>query len=89
MTGLLGRNAIAATTVAVERVVLAHLTEQIEALRPIDAAAAAAVESIRNDEQAHHDGSLAMIDTDSIWVKVLTPIVAISTEAVIWLGMKL
>jgi 3-demethoxyubiquinol 3-hydroxylase len=47
------------------------------------------VESIRNDEQAHHDRSLVMIRAGSIWVKVLTPVVAVSTEAVIWLGMQL
>src|SRR5689334_15953096 len=36
-TGALGSAAVAATTAAVERVVLRHLTEQMEALRETDA----------------------------------------------------
>jgi hypothetical protein len=30
-----------------------------------------------------------MAQEGQLWLKVLTPIVAASTEAVIWLGMKL
>ena len=56
VTGLCGRASIAATTVAVERVVLRHLDEQLKALRGIDPAAVLAIESILNDGPTHHDG---------------------------------
>jgi 3-demethoxyubiquinol 3-hydroxylase len=45
ITGLFGRGAIAATTVAVERVVLRHLQEQLAVLEPTDPSAAAAIRS--------------------------------------------
>lgn len=88
VTGLLGRAAIASTTVAVERVVLRHLRVQIAQLKDIDPAAVQAIEAIVADEQRHHD-ELAAQGGGNRWVRVLEPIVAASTEAVIWLGMKL
>lgn len=88
MTGLLGRSAIAATTVAVERVVLGHLQAQIAQLRGTDTAAAQAIEAIVEDEQRHHD-ELAAQAHGALWVRLLEPVVAASTETVIWLGMKL
>ena len=88
VTGLLGRAAIAATTVAVERVVLRHLQVQIAELRGSDLAAVRAIEAIVADEQQHHD-ELAAKAGNGIWVRLLEPIVAASTETVIWLGMKL
>jgi ubiquinone biosynthesis monooxygenase Coq7 len=89
VSGLLGRSAIAATTVAVEQVVLGHLSEQIEQLKTIDEPAAAALRSIRDDEQSHHDLSLHQIEPGKLWGRLLFPIVAGSTEAVIWIGMQL
>lgn len=88
VTGLLGRAAIAATTVAVERVVLRHLQAQIAQLKDIDPAAVQAIEAIVADEQRHHDELAAQVGGNR-WVRVLEPVVAASTEAVIWLGMKL
>lgn len=88
ITGLLGRRAIAATTVAVERVVLAHLHHQLEALRGKDEAAVRAIESIVAEEQRHHDQSATHLAAGQFWPKVLSPIVAASTEAVIWVGMR-
>ena len=87
VTALFGRRAIAATTVAVERVVLRHLQHQLTQLRASDPAAAQAIESIVADEQQHHD-ELATQDRGR-WVRCLEPVVAASTETVIWLGMKL
>jgi ubiquinone biosynthesis monooxygenase Coq7 len=55
VTGLCGRASIAATTVAVERLVLRHLEEQLRALRGVDLEAVSAIEAILQDEQAHHD----------------------------------
>lgn len=88
-TGLLGKAAIAATTVAVERVVLRHLEHQLKELQGKDEAAAAAINAIVKEEQAHHDHSAAHAGQKSIWSAVLSPVVAASTQAVIWLGMRL
>lgn len=89
MTGLVGRTAIAATTVAVERVVLAHLREQLRVLDGSDAEAAAAISHIVADEQEHHDRSATHAAEGKFWPAVLSPVVEISTESVIWLGMRL
>ena len=88
-TALCGRAAIAATTVAVERVVLAHLHEQLEQLQGHDAAAFAAVASIAAEEQEHHDKSAAHAAQGGAWPKILSPVVSMSTESVIWLGMRM
>jgi ubiquinone biosynthesis monooxygenase Coq7 len=89
ITGLLGAGAIAATTVAIEQVVLHHLERQLSALRSTDPGAAAAIFSIISDEREHHARSSAQAKAGKLWAKVLTPIVSASTEAVIWLGMRL
>jgi len=89
ITGLLGSSAIAATTVAVERVVLRHLVHQIETLSDSDPPATSAIRSIIAEEQQHHDQSLGSAQAGWFWPRVLTPIVSASTEAVIWLGMRL
>ena len=89
LTGLIGSQAISATTVAIERVVLRHLEEQQLALAPIDLAAATAIGSIISDERDHHDAAESQVDRENFWVRFLEPVVAASTEAVIWLGMKL
>ena len=88
ITGLLGRRAICATTVAVEQVVLRHLEHQMLELRD-DAQAVQAIESIVHEEREHHDRSAVLGARRSSMVAVLTPIVSAATEAVIWLGMKL
>lgn len=89
ITGLCGSRAIAATTVAVEEVVLRHLEHQIRVLKENDPSAVAAIRSIIDDERLHHDKSAAHHAANGIWFKLLTPVVSVSTEAVIWLGMHL
>lgn len=89
LTGLAGSKAIAATTVAIESVVLRHLEAQIAELRVTDPAAAASIGQIVADEQQHHDASLDHFDHGSLLYRVIRAIVSASTEAVIWLGMKL
>ena len=89
ITGLFGRQAIAATTVAVERVVLGHLVLQIEALRGHDDAACAAIYGIVAEEKQHHDDSKEHLVAGKFWPIILSPIVSASTEWVIWLGMRL
>jgi ubiquinone biosynthesis monooxygenase Coq7 len=88
VTGAFGRRAIAATTVAVERVVLRHLEQQLDQLRGKDDAAVMAIESIVTEERQHHDQSAAHITVGQFWPRVLSPIVSASTEAVIWIGMR-
>lgn len=90
-TGLLGRAAVAATTYAVERVVLRHLENQIVILRGVDEEVVRAITAIMDDERAHHDQGLKGTGEagTKFWIRVLLPIVSFSTEAVIWLGMKL
>jgi ubiquinone biosynthesis monooxygenase Coq7 len=88
LTGLCGRRAISATTVAVERVVLRHLAHQLHTLRGKDDAAVQAISAIVNDEQQHHDRSAAHLEQGRFWPTVLAPIVSASTEAVIWVGMR-
>ena len=89
ITGLLGANAIAATTVAVESVVLRHLEHQILTLGGHDDAAVAAIASIVAEERQHHDESSNHVQAGKFWPRILTPIVSASTETVIWLGMRL
>jgi 3-demethoxyubiquinol 3-hydroxylase len=89
VTGILGRDAIAATTVAVERVVLRHLHEQIAALETIDKDATDALLQIIMEEQEHHDLSAARTSLNAGWLRVVSPIVTAATETVIWLGMRL
>lgn len=88
VTGLLGSRAIAATTVAVERVVLRHLEHQLKVLAGVDDEACAAIASIVAEERQHHDQSASHIASDGFWSKLLSPIIAASTEAVIWVGMR-
>jgi ubiquinone biosynthesis monooxygenase Coq7 len=88
LTGLFGASAIAAATVAVECVVLRHLEQQIALLRPIDPSAVAAISAIIADEREHHDRSAAHARAGRFWSKVLVPVVSASTEAVIWIGMR-
>ena len=89
ITGLLGKDAIAATTTAVESVVLRHLRHQLDALGDEDPEAVAAISAIMEEEQLHHDQSASHSNVNGFWSRLLTPIVSASTETVIWLGMRL
>lgn len=87
LTGLLGRHAIAATTVAIERVVLRHMAQQIEALSPEDPGAVAILRDIIAEEQAHHDSSSEHLRGGALQ-RLLDIGVGTATEAVIWIGMR-
>lgn len=89
LTGLLGPKAIAATTVAVEGVVLRHLEHQLTVLRGSDEPAVKAISAIVSEEQQHHDQSASRFQDASLWSELLTPVISASTELVIWLGMRL
>ena len=88
LTGLMGAQAIAATTVAVERVVLWHLEQQISVLAGKDPSAIAAITSIVQEEQLHHNQSESHLVENGFWYRVLSPMVSTATEVVIWLGMR-
>jgi 3-demethoxyubiquinol 3-hydroxylase len=89
LTGLCGPAAIGATTVAVERVVLAHLKLQLTDVKAEDPGAFATISAIVRDEQSHHDEGLRLVGPSNRWTTILMPIVAASTSGVIWLGMRL
>ena len=88
ITGLLGKNAISATTAAVETVVLRHLAGQVAVLQGHDCEAVVAISAIVQEEQQHHDQA-ASHAANGFWSRLLTPVVSASTESVIWLGMRL
>jgi ubiquinone biosynthesis monooxygenase Coq7 len=89
LTALFGRKGVMACTAAVETVVTRHLEAQLDVLgRLPDEEAYAAVQSILADEEEHRDAAI-QDGFGSILYRPIYSIVAISTEAVIWLGMRL
>jgi len=89
ITGCCGRASIAATTVAVESVVLRHLQAQVAVLSSLDLAAVSAIRSTYDDELAHYDRAAVESRAGLFWSRLLRPVVSWATEAVIWLGMRL
>ncbi len=89
LTGLLGKKAIAATTIAIKRIVLKHMREQLASLQTLDPPAARSISRVIQDEQEHHDRSQDHVEANSTWSRIIDPIVSGSTPAVIWLGMHL
>lgn len=89
VSAMLGRKGVMACTAAVETVVLVHLEGQLKALLAIeDKEAYQAVEKIVEDEKMHQEQG-ASEGTNSILYKPFYSAVGLSTEAVIWLGMRL
>jgi ubiquinone biosynthesis monooxygenase Coq7 len=89
VSGIAGRQAIAATTVAIERVVLRHMHEQVKELTGVDSEAVLALRQIIEEEQEHHDLSVARISPRGVWPAIIDPVVSALTNVVIWLGMRL
>ena len=89
LTGLMGVRSIATATVAVERVVLRHLREQLLAVGTTDPAATAAISAILAEEQQHHDQSAARIHHPGALDRMIGSVISAATEAVIWIGMRL
>lgn len=87
LTGLFGARAVAATTVAIEQVVLRHMTGQIAVLATADPSAVAILQAIIADEQAHHDASALRLRGGPIEAGIRY-LVSLGTEAVIWIGMR-
>lgn len=88
MTGLIGPSAIAATTYAVEHVVLSHLEEQLEYLEGVNQPAHDCVSAIYADEKEHHDTAEHQIQSNGLLTRTLIRIVKFSTEQVIKIGMR-
>lgn len=84
----MGEQAIAITTVAVERVVLRHLHGQLAELGASDPAATTAILQILDDEQHHHDRSAIRLSAPGLLYRALDRAVSSATEAVIWIGMR-
>ena len=70
-------------------VVLRHLLEQRRQLETADPDAFDTVSRIIAEEQEHHDHGHDAMQAGAFWPPILTPVVRASTEAVIWLGMRL
>lgn len=87
-TGILGRQFIAATTVAVERVVLEHLQTQLQELSGHDERAVVVISAIVEDEQHHHDQSASHLSPHRVVPALMGHVVSAATESVIWLGMR-
>jgi len=88
ITGLIGPSAVAATTYAVENVVLEHLQHQLPYLKENAPGAFMAVSAIYEDEKAHHDQAKAQMQEDKLMSKILVRIIRGCTQAVIWFGMR-
>ncbi|MBL6938794.1 MAG: demethoxyubiquinone hydroxylase family protein [Alphaproteobacteria bacterium] len=88
VTGLIGPSAIAATTFAVEHVVLRHLEEQLAYLRTAAPDARDCVGRIYDDEREHHDAAESRLARDGWLTRLLIAVVQFSTEMVIRIGMR-
>lgn len=89
LTGLMGARFIATTTVAVERVVLRHLQQQLLKIGITDPDATSAISAILSEEQQHHDQSAARIRHIGVIDRMIGSVISAATEAVIWIGMRI
>lgn len=89
ITGLIGENAIAATTYAVETVVLSHLEDQLQYLSEADDDDAfQRVKNIIQDEKQHQEAAEEKLQNSKLITRLLIRIVSLSTEGVIRFGMR-
>ena len=89
ITGLMGVQAITTTTVAVERIVLRHLQQQLLEITESDSEAITAISAILSEEQFHHDQFAAFISRPSLLYRMLGSTISAATESVIWIGMRI
>ncbi len=68
---------------------LGHLKQQLQQLAGKDEPAVVAIQAIVSEEQLHHDQSASHMQANRLWLVLLGPLVALSTELVIWTGMHL
>jgi ubiquinone biosynthesis monooxygenase Coq7 len=84
----MGVRSIATATVAVERVVLRHLRQQLLEIGATDPDATAAISAIWSEEQHHHDQSAARIRDAGVIDRMIGSVISAATEVVIWIGMR-
>jgi ubiquinone biosynthesis monooxygenase Coq7 len=89
LTGLMGVRSIATATVAVERVVLRHLRQQLLDIGIKDHDATAAISAILSEEQHHHDQSATHIGHAGVIDRMVGSVISAATESVIWIGMRI
>lgn len=89
LTGLMGVRCIATATVAVERVVLRHLRQQLLVIGTTDPGATAAISAILSEEQQHHDQASSHVQHPGAMDRMTGSVIAAATEAVIWVGMRI
>jgi ubiquinone biosynthesis monooxygenase Coq7 len=89
LTGLMGVQSIALATVAVERVVLRHLQQQLLDIGITDPDATAAISAILSEEQHHHDQSATHIRHAGVIDRMIGSVISAATEFVIWIGMRI
>ncbi|MFC5551925.1 demethoxyubiquinone hydroxylase family protein [Massilia aerilata] len=89
LTGLMGAQSIAIATVAVERVVLRHLRQQLLDIGTTDPDATTAISAILSEEQHHHDQSATHIRHAGVIDRMSGSVISAVTEAVIWIGMRI
>lgn len=85
----MGVRSIATATVAVERVVLRHLRQQLLEIGMTDPDATAAISAILSEEQHHHDQAAARIRHAGVIDRMIGSVISAATEAVIWIGMRI
>lgn len=88
-TGLMGVQFIAIATVAVERVVLLHLQQQLLNIGATDPDASAAISAILSEEQHHHDQSAIHIRHAGVIHRIIGAVISVVTESVIRIGMRI
>jgi ubiquinone biosynthesis monooxygenase Coq7 len=85
----MGIQFIAIATVAVERVVLRHLKQQLLDIGTTDTGAVAAISAILSEEQHHHDQSAVHIRHAGAIHRMIGSVISAATESVIWIGMRI
>jgi ubiquinone biosynthesis monooxygenase Coq7 len=88
VTGLMGARSIALATVAVERVVLRHLQQQLSQIGIAAPEATAAISSMVGEEQLHHDQSAVCLHRAGVLDRAIGSVISAATESVIWIGMR-
>lgn len=87
-TALLGEKAAMACTVAVEEVIDAHYTGQLEQLGEDEAALRQDIAQFRDDERAHHDQALEQGAEQAQGYVVLTSAIKAGARIAIWLSER-
>jgi len=86
VTALLGRQGVWVCTEAVESTVHKHLEDQLTFLRERDPGLHTLIKRIQSEELTHLEHATEKISSRNLWKTSLGAIIAVATEAVIWLS---